>query len=316
MQQLRIGKGWSGEYLARHRNGAQFYIRTAVTPIHDENGCLTGMIGVSEDITEQKRTEQQLIQADKMASLGLLSAGVAHEINNPVNLILLNTSLMKEVWGDVLPVLSDHAARGSQQTYGGLKMDYLKFKLPNLIDDTYMAAQRIESTVANLKHFSKMSDSRHREPVQINTAIQNAVRLAQSTLKKSNIQLELDLHDPLPEIEGNLQNVEQILLNLLINGIEAHGGAPGNIAIRTRCETTRQMVTVHMADTGKGVDPDIADKIFDPFVTSRLAEGGTGLGLAIVYNLVQSFGGDIDFQSETGKGTVFKVRFPMSGKGE
>ncbi len=192
-------------------------------------------------------------------------------------------------------------------------MEYLRSKLPGLIDDVHLAAHRIESTVANLKHFSRMSDSRHREPVHVNTAIRNAVRLAQSTLKKSNIQLELDLQDPLPEIDANLQNVEQILLNLMINAIEAHEGNRGKIAIQTAFDKDRKTVTVFVADTGKGVDPEIADNIFDPFVTTRLAEGGTGLGLAIVYNLVQSFGGDIDVQSERGKGAAFTVSFPMSG---
>jgi signal transduction histidine kinase len=146
--------------------------------------------------------------------------------------------------------------------------------------------------------------------MELNTAVLNAVRLIETTLRKSNILLKYELEEKSPVIEGNLQSIEQIIMNIAINATQAIKHTKGRIEIATGLEKTNGKAFITISDNGQGIDPTIADKIFDPFVTTRQAEGGTGLGLPITYNLVEAHGGEITFKSAEGEGTSFTVAFP------
>jgi CheY-like chemotaxis protein len=146
--------------------------------------------------------------------------------------------------------------------------------------------------------------------MQINTAVENAVRLAQTSLRKSGIKVRLELGDNLPLMEGNLQSIEQIVLNLTINSIQAIGHDQGEVKVATGLQKKDRRVFLSISDNGRGIDPSMSDKLFDPFVTDRQAEGGTGLGLSITHNLVKAHNGEITFESQKEKGTTFTVSFP------
>ncbi len=300
------------EFKALRKDGGEFVAEISLSTISYEGGMVRQ--GIIRDISERRSLEAQLYQAQKMEALGTLVAGVAHEINNPINLIMFNVPLLQKIWHDFQPILEEQARRESRRKYGGLTYDFLKENLAQLLSDMDMAANRVAKIVKGLKDFSKRTDFAERRVIQINEAVENAMRLVQSTLIKAKIDLVLDLEDDLPEIEGNLQSVEQIILNLVINAVEAIGDKGGQIQITTDYQKKSEQIHISIKDNGRGIDPSISDRIFDPFVTDRQAEGGTGLGLSVTYNLVQVHDGKIYFQSEKGKGTTFTVLFPTRSK--
>ena len=146
-----------------------------------------------------------------------------------------------------------------------------------------------------------------KSPVSLNQAVKNALRLAQTTLRTSDVQVDLALEPDLPEFEGNLQSIEQIVLNILINAIQAIDHDHGRISIQSGHQLKDGRNFIRIADNGRGVSKQIADKIFLPFVTDKLASGGTGLGLSVSHSLVQAHDGEIEFESRPGEGTTFQV---------
>ena len=173
-----------------------------------------------------------------------------------------------------------------------------------------MAANRVAKIVSDLKNFARQSNVVDKRSIQINTAAENALRLAQTSLRKSGVELEVDLASDLPLLKGNLQNIEQIILNLVINAVQAIDHDQGVVRIATGFQSKDRRIFVSITDNGCGVAPEISDKLFDPFVTDKQAEGGTGLGLSVTYSLVNAHDGEIVFQSTKGKGTTFTVFFP------
>lgn len=257
-----------------------------------------------------RESQQQLQQAQKMETLGTLVAGVAHEINNPINLIMYNLPLIRKIWVDFLPIMMEQKQKTPAKKFGGFSYEFLEENLAQLIADMDMAANRVAKIVADLKNFSRQSNVVEKHPMQINTAVKNALRLAQTTLRKSGVQLDLELSDELPLMEGNLESIEQVVLNILINAIQASDRRPGRIKISSGFQIQDGRIFVKIRDNGAGVSPAIADRLFLPFVTDKQAEGGTGLGLSVSYSLVKAHGGQITFQSRPGEGTVFTVYLP------
>lgn len=292
--------------------GTEFFQNT-LYPIHRE-GRIWAAGGICRDLSEPKRIEKQLSQAQKMEALGTLVAGVAHEINNPVNLILFNLPLFEKMWRDLMPML-DSIGEGLQHTkFGGLTYTFIKQNMPRLISDMKMAANRVANIVNGLKQFSRKSNPAEKSSIQVNVAVENAARLGAATLSNSRTELQLDLAADLPLLHANLQNLEQIVLNLMINAHQSIDHANGLVRITTGWRAQDQAITIEVADNGRGINPSVADKIFDPFVTDRQAQGGTGIGLSVTYNLVKAHNGEISFESKPGQGTKFTVILPTAVK--
>ena len=314
---LKDREGKSCEIKEITKNGRELCIHLTLSPRFDENGEIVGILGIGEDITERvqaeealKNSQEKLYQAQKMDTLGTLVAGMAHEINNPINLIMYNISLFQKVWHDCLPVLNQYGGKEPGRKYGGLTYDFLEENSDRLLSDMDMAANRVAKIVSDLKNFARQSNVVDKSSMQINTAVENALRLAQTSLRKSGVELEIDLASDLPLLKGNLQNIEQIILNLVINAVQAIDHDQGVVRIATGFQNKDRRIFVSITDNGCGVAPDISDKLFDPFVTDKQAEGGTGLGLSVTYSLVNAHDGEIVFQSQKGKGTIFTVFFP------
>jgi signal transduction histidine kinase/ActR/RegA family two-component response regulator len=255
-------------------------------------------------------SQQQLQQAQKMEALGTLVAGVAHEINNPINLIMYNLPLIQKVWSDFLPVLMEQRKIFPDQKFGGFTYEFLEDNLPQLVADMDMAANRVAKIVSDLKNFSKQSNVAEKSALQVNTAVKNALRLAQTTIRKSGVQIELELGEDLPLMLGNLQSIEQIILNIIINAIQAIDHENGVIRIRSGFQQMDGRILIAISDNGRGISAAVADKLFLPFVTDKQEEGGTGLGLSVTYGIVQAHGGDISFETRKGKGTTFTISMP------
>jgi signal transduction histidine kinase len=257
-----------------------------------------------------REIQPQLQQAQKMETLGTLVAGVAHEINNPINLIMYNIPLLKKIWVDFLPLLMERRQREPERKFGGFDYDFLADNLSQLVVDIEMAAQRIAKTVSDLKNYSRQSNVAEKVPLQVNSAVKNALRLAQTTLRSSDVKIKLNLADDLPDIEGNLQSIEQIILNITINAVHAVDHNRGEIEIATGLRNKDGMIYIRITDNGRGISPEISDKIFLPFVTDKQSEGGTGLGLSVTYSLVKAHDGKIDFETSRDRGTSFNVYLP------
>lgn len=257
-----------------------------------------------------RESRSHLYQAQKMEALGTLVAGVAHEINNPISLIMFNLPILRRVWQDVLPFVQQETAGDVQRKFGGFSMAYLERHLMQLIDDMEMAANRVSKIVRDLKNFSRQSHVSEKELLQVNDAVANAVRLARTTIQKSGVSLSIELQEQLPLVLGNLPSIEQIILNILINAAQAIQGNDGQITIRTGQKADGSQVFVAIRDNGCGVSPAIADKMFDPFVTDKQNRGGSGLGLAVSYSLVQAHAGSITHEAVDGGGTTFTVWLP------
>lgn len=278
------------------------------------------VISSLRDITETKKTaaalEQartDLYQAQKMKALGTLVSGVAHEINNPTNLIMLNIHLFKGLWQDLLPLLSELTASNPERKFGGLPINYLEENLHLLINDTEMAVTRIAAIVKSLKEFYSRSSVSDKVPLDINAAVDNAQKLTQTMLRKSGIELLTDLAPDLPKVNANLQSVEQILMNMIINAGEAIEHGNGQVTVKTAPDgADRVLITV--ADNGKGIAPEMFDSLFDPFVTNKQESGGTGLGLSVTYSLVQAHNGRIRFRNLPSGGAEFAVSFPATAR--
>ena len=257
-----------------------------------------------------KQSQLQLQQAQKMETLGTLVAGVAHEINNPLNLIMYNIPLLKKVWLDFLPVLMEQKQNRPEQKFGGLAYDFLEDNLVQLVADMELAAHRVAKTVSDLKNFSRRSNVAEKAPMQVNKAVKNAMRLAKTTLNKSAVQVSLKLESDLPEIQGNLQSIEQVILNIIINAVQAIEHKQGEVEIRTGFQAKDGRVFINIKDNGKGISSTLKDKIFLPFVTDKQNEGGTGLGLSVTYSLVKAHQGEIVFDARARRGASFTVFLP------
>ncbi|MFZ0132239.1 MAG: ATP-binding protein [Desulfobacterales bacterium] len=270
---------------------------------------------LQEEKRKSMRLEKELHQAQKMEALGLLMAGVAHEINSPVNLILYNTPLLLKVWNDLLPVVKAHANEAPHRKYGGLSVDFLDRHLLQLVGDIESAAARVAKIVTDLKNFARLSEAVEKQPLAVNTAVKNAMRLVHTTLRSAGVTIETRLAEDLQPVNGNLQNIEQIIVNILINAVQAIDNPHGRVRIETGPSPAPGRLRISVADNGKGVDPALADRLFDPFVTDKQAAGGTGLGLSVSSSLVKAHDGEITFESQPGGGTIFHIDFPTLAAG-
>lgn len=310
---FKTGRPATFEYAAEPSAGVSRHYLCTLYPIFRAK-AVGAVGGICRDTTEKKHLENQLFQAQKMDALGTLVAGMAHEINNPVNLIMLNLPLIQKVWCDLKEVLGPAAEKTPARKYGGLTYGFLAEHLEPMISDMDAAAHRIATIVKQLKSYSKKTEATEKKPISLNDAVANAVKLVHSTARKSNVELKTDLGQAMPLINGNLQNMEQITMNLVINGLNAIGDNVGCVEISTGFSEKKGDVFLRVADDGSGVDPAIAGNIFDPFVTGDRTRGGTGLGLAVTWRLVREHGGEISYRSRKERGTVFTVNFPVRGK--
>jgi PAS domain S-box-containing protein len=292
--------------------GSEFSQNT-LYPIH-RDGRIWAVGGICRDMSEQKRIEKQLSQSQKMEALGTLVAGAAHEINNPVNLILFNLPLFEKIWRDLMPMLDTLDEQLQHSKFGGLTYDFIKQNMPRLISDMQMAATRVANIVNGLKQFSRKSNPAEKSDIQVNVAVENAARLGAATLSNSKTELKLDLASNIPLLHANLQNLEQIVLNLMINAHQSIDHDRGLVQITTGWRAQDQAIIVEVTDNGRGINPAVAEKIFDPFVTDRQAQGGTGIGLSVTYSLVKAHNGEISFESKPGQGTRFTIVFPTAAK--
>ncbi len=273
-------------------------------PLIDEEGRLYAIVHYLKDVTEQKRLEQQLIRSDRLASLGTLVAGIAHEINNPLGIIAGYSEALIDRAGD-----------------RGLLENNEFEDFPEYLNTIHNEIFRCKNILGSLLDFARPSCGTFRE-IDINELIKEVILLVNHKAKRLEHHIELRLNRELPKIYADPGSLRQLFMNIIINSIY-FTPERGSIIIRTGgdgdavsggSEPGREKIKVSVSDTGSGISPDMIDKVFDPFFTTKPVGEGTGLGLAICHKIVEEHGGDIDVESEVGKGTTFIIRLPAHAR--
>jgi PAS domain S-box-containing protein len=276
-------------------------------------------IWIIRDISERKEAEatsrlqqNQLVQADKMASLGLLVSGMAHEINNPNSIALLNTPMLAEAWTSVGPILDRYHAEHGDFLVAGLEYSEMKEQIPKLFRELEESSRRIRTIVKDLKDYARQDNSRAMELIDLNEVARTAVRLTGNLLKKSTKRFGERYGSGLPRIRGNSQRLEQVVINLLQNSCDALPGNEAAIAMETGLTGDGRQVYLKVEDEGGGIPAEALNRVADPFFTTKRRTGGTGLGLSVSAGIIKEHGGKIDFSS-AGRGATVTVTLPVPG---
>lgn len=267
---------------------------------------------LAREVAERKRSEeelrqhqQQLIQAGKMAALGVLVSGVAHEINNPNGYILLNMPILKAALLDACEVLDARRQElGATFQLAGLPYARMREELPQMLDEMLAGGRRIKHIVDDLKNFARREDAPALEPMDVNAVAAAAVRLVDVSIRKATRRFTLELGKDLPRVRGNPQRIEQVMVNLLLNACQALPGPERAVRLATRHDGARGEVVVEVTDEGAGIAPEDLPRLTDPFFTTKRETGGTGLGLSISATIVKEHGGMLQFRSAVGAGTT------------
>ncbi len=273
----------------------------------------------SRDISEKIRleedvrdTQSKLIQANKMASLGMISSGIAHEINNPNNFIMFNSSLLSETWQAVAEILDEHAAEHGDFHLAGQRFSEVREETPRLIAGLSEGSRRIQAIVETLKGFVRQDPDGAVMCIDINRTIQMAMTLLSHELRNHARDVKVDLDSDLPHVSGNCQQIEQVVINLVTNALHAVAGNGGKIRLATSYDLAEEVVIITVQDDGVGMTKEELERVAEPFFTTKSAQGGTGLGVSISLSIVREHNGTLVYESEPGHGTTVSVRLPVS----
>ncbi len=306
------------EHRIIHKNGRIRWIRNSIVLNRDENGDVVSYDGLINDITQVKTAirvaeerRQQLIQADKMATLGTLVAGVAHEINNPNNFIKLNTQMIGRAWEDARVILQEYYETHGEFALAGMPYSQASEKVAELIRGVENGARRIERIISALKDFSRRDTEKMDQAIDVNKVIEAATLILDNLIKKSTERFLLTLSDELPPVRGNFQKLEQVAINLIANACEALTCRNQRLSVRTLYQRDNQRIVITVKDEGVGIPRPQLKHIIDPFYTTKRETGGTGLGLSIAYNIIQDHAGEMRFTSKPGEGTTVTIRLPV-----
>ena len=273
---------WRGTLMHRRRNGTTFPASSTVVPLRNRDGRVTHFVGVERDITEDLKLRDQLVHSERLSAVGELIAGVAHEINNPLQTIIGCVELM----------LDQQADPGNRQDLEMVRQE----------------AARAGQIVRNLLSFVRRGTP-DRVAADLNQLARTTAMLREHHLAQHNIALQLELHPAALPVLVNREEIQQIVLNLVLNAEYAIGNHPGTIVIRT--DAGEHAHTLQVIDDGPGISPQLRGRVFEPFFTTKDVGQGTGLGLSIALGIATSHGGSLELQDRGGKGACFQLTLPV-----
>ena len=284
-QTISSGKTWFGEIEDRKKSGDPFYTQLLISPIIDNDGQITGYFGIHRDLSEKRTLEKQLMQTQRLESIGTLAAGVAHEVGNP----LASISALVQV-----------AQRNTQDPFIIEKLGLVKSQIT-----------RISKIIRDLVDFSKPSNY-ELQLTNINNCVQEAVEITKVGTKAKDIEFIVKLNSEVPHLPLVADQLEQVFVNILLNAVDAFSDAPGKKEKQIMVESSvaKSEVIITFTDNGPGIEEENLSKIFEPFFTTKAQGKGTGLGLWVSYGIIKSFQGEIQVSSTIGEGTTFIIMFP------
>jgi two-component system NtrC family sensor kinase len=271
------------KFRARAFDGRDLILNISLAPLHSKNEELEGTLVAIEDVTERIRLEEQLQQSDKLSSIGLLAAGVAHEVNTPLTGISSYSQMLMQ---QIPETDSRH----------------------QLLQKIYRQTSRASSIVNNLLNFSRVSDARF-VAIEINRVLDDTIQLLEAQLHNTSIEVVRSYAESLPLAPGNAPKLQQVFMNLILNARDAMPRG-GRLEISTSCDD--RSIVISFRDSGEGIPAEHLSRIYDPFFTTKQIGKGTGLGLAVSYGIVQDHGGQITVESNAGDGTCFLITLPLA----
>ncbi len=266
--------------------GKPLILNVAVAPLRSVSETQTGAIVVLENVSSRVKLEETLQQSEKLSSIGLLAAGVAHEVNTPLTGVSSYTQMLLGMVPETDP---KHA----------------------LLQKMHKQTERASNIVGNLLNFSRTGNAAEFTEVDINKLLNDTLQLLEPQMRKSQIEVVKNYSDIPPKIFGNAGKLQQVFTNLILNARDAMISG-GTITLTTAADG--EQVTIEVSDTGEGIAPENLNKIYDPFFTTKDVGSGTGLGLAVSYGIIQEHAGSIETMSEVGEGTTFRLFFPVAHK--
>ena len=274
------------EIRVRHKLGEWRRIRFNFSPLADEKGNIEGVVLSGRDVTDLKRLEEQLIQAEKLAAMGQMLAGVAHELNNPLTAILGVTELLRERQGE-----DDSTKRQ--------------------LELTHRQARRAARIVQNLLEFSRPA-SPQKKPLDLNNLLERTLQLHEHSLRRNNVEVDFRLQPDLPGVIGDANQLIQVFLNLITNAEQAIREVRDTGRIQIRAGRNGNQLAITVQDDGVGIRPESLPRIFDPFYTTKRPGGGTGLGLSICMSIIREHGGNIEAETLPAGGSAFTIYLPIA----
>jgi PAS domain S-box-containing protein len=288
-------------------------------PMLDKSGNVINVIEVSRDITARVRMEEEarlvqsrLIHANKMTSLGTLVSGVAHEINNPNSFIMSNAQVFSEIWNDAVKILKENHNGKNNIVLGGIPFDELIQLAPRLLGGINDGSVRINKIIQSLKNFARPDKSSLDGKVDIKNVIMSSRTILDNHINKFTNNFHLDIETNIPVIKGSSQQIEQVIINLIMNALQALNDREAEILISASFDKAHNDVVIKVKDEGRGMSDDIIQSVTKPFFTTRIEDGGTGLGLSISYAIIKDHNGILGFESESGLGTTVTVSLPAN----
>jgi signal transduction histidine kinase len=283
--------------------------------LNDQLRSLREMKGALDHTQNQLALQEHMMQQEKMASLGRLVAGVAHELNNPISFVYSNAVLLRKSIADLRNLLDFYDScegipEAIRADVGRLKQqidyDYLVSDITQAIDDCHEGSSRVRDIVLNLKMFSRTNETQSQK-ADITETIESAVRMLGQFFRPDRVTMHRD-YGELPEVECFAGQLSQVWMNLLVNAAQAMNSR-GEIWVTTRLDDDQ--IVVNIRDNGPGIPEETLIRVFDPFFTTKTVGEGTGLGLSIVHGIIERHSGEISVESKLGFGTVFTVRLPV-----
>ncbi|MES2069127.1 MAG: PAS domain S-box protein [Pseudomonadota bacterium] len=305
-------------------DGSRFHVNVTNLPIVVD-GKIVGVFGIAKDIAarmqaeaELRTAQNRLAQSEKLASIGQLAAGMAHEINNPLGYVNSNLTVLSRHSNKLLQLLDAYrgiemqldpnltASKHLQAAKAGIDVNYVRADLIEVVADAREGIGRVSKIVQSLRDFARTEQQAHCVPADLHQALDSTLSMAMNEIRyKADV---IKMYGVLPLVECVIGEINQVFMNLLVNAAQAME-TRGVITIRTRHQGPVVLITI--GDTGQGISPENIGRIFDPFFTTKPVGQGTGLGLAISYGIMQKHGGSIELVSEAGKGSTFTVTLPV-----
>jgi PAS domain S-box-containing protein len=348
-----IHSGQSLDIVEEHvtPKGEMLHVQVMKSPLFDDDGMPIGIQVIFWDVTTRIRTEEQLkeqnvvlqnlahseheahqalknaqsrlVQTEKLASLGQLVAGVAHEINNPLAFVTNNVAVLDRDLSDLLALIALYREGDADFAYvrqdlidkindldHRIDLNYSLANLPRLIERTREGLRRIERIVKELRLFARVDEGDWNE-VDLNPGIESSINMVKGYARKKGVRIGMEL-GAMPPVRCRAARIHQVVVNLLTNAIDACTQEVGLVNVHSQAEPEATGVRVDIEDNGCGIEPSIRDRIFDPFFTTKPVGQGTGLGLSISYGIIQEHGGRIEVRSTPGEGSCFTIHLPLA----
>lgn len=320
MERRREGQSERHSFRLQHKRGHEIWTLMSTVPLTDVGGDFIGAVSMVSDETtsrkdadEQKQRELELVRLDKLMSLTALVGGVIHEINNPNHFITLNVPLLRKAFSDAVVMLDERLREHPEMTLCGLPYPEIRNEVPRMLDQILTGADRIRHIVGELRSYVNNDMPGALRPFAINEAVASAVTLLEGRIRRSTDHFVRRLGAGLPLILGDARRMVQVIVNLVLNSLEAITDRSSVVEISTLASPDGQQVFLIVRDSGPGMSADTLAKVKTPFFSTKRTSGGSGLGLPVAERILAQSQGSLEISSRLGEGTTATVTLPALG---